>query len=1186
MPTPRTRRHFAVARRRSQKRLRPVNCAILSFSEPDSLKPAFSPGPAPQPGAPLSFNRVFAAAEGWLAAELAQTWRRPLLILTPSARELDEWRREWHFFAPGRPAPLVFPDREILPYDRLAPPADATAQRLATLAALPQLGQGVCIAPLAAALQRLPPRAFLDRHAFVLATGDTLEPESFRQRLVDAGYHTVSEVSEPGELAWRGGIIDLFPTGSPLPYRIELFDAVVETIRQFDPETQLTLQRVERVALLPAREVPVDAAAIQDFRGRFRARFAGDPQRAEIYRAASRGQVPAGAENHLPLFFAETSTLLDHLPPDTILLLPHGLTAAAQALRQDWEERHEERAYDLAHPILRPDELLLSPQEWEDALAGFALVHLHSNGSGRDLPAAAPPDLRAGREEPLASLDTFLRHLPAQARALLAAESPGRQEALAERLGHGGLLPERVDSWQTFMQGDQRLAITVAPLERGLLLKEGSNVSLALISEAQIFGDRVFQQRRSETTRHRSIESLVRDLGDLHAGDYVTHEDYGIGRFQGMATPFAGQGDVNEYVVLEYAGGDLVYVPADHLDRIGRYVGNGASDPALSKLGSHQWDKAKAKARQKAVDAAAELLDIYARRAARQGRRFPPPDDAYWDFVSRFPFEETPDQQDAIDAVIADMTSPHPMDRLVCGDVGFGKTEVALRAAFIAVHGGAQVALLVPTTLLAQQHYETFLDRFAGLPLRIEVLSRFQNGREQKAILAAAASGAVHILIGTHRILQKDVRFHDLGLLILDEEHRFGVRQKEQIKALRAEVDILTLTATPIPRTLNLSMAGLRDMSIISTPPQRRQPVRTFVQTWDDVVVVEACQRELLRGGQVYFLHNEVQSIERLAATLRRLLPEARLRVAHGQMPAGELEAVMLDFYHQRFDILLCTTIIESGIDNPHANTILIDRADKFGLAQLHQLRGRVGRSHQRAYAYLFTPEPRAMTSDAQRRLEAIQSLEDLGVGFALASHDLEIRGAGELLGDQQSGHIDEVGFTLYMELLNDAVAAIRAGRDPHSLSERRAVGPEIHLNTPALIPADYLPDIHLRLQFYKRISDTASDDAISEIMVEMVDRFGPLPAAARTLLCQSRLRLAAQHLGVEKIDAGPAGARLQFGAQTRVSPEKIITLIQQRSQEYQLEGESRLRLRRDLPDGEARCQTLIHLLDELGVPS
>ncbi len=1142
-------------------------------------------GPAPHAGNARTFSQLFGAADCWLAAEMLRQWRKPLLVLLPNPRDLEEWQKEWAFFAPDLDAPLIFPDREILPYDRLAPPADATATRLATLAALPNW-RGLCLAPIAAAVQRLPPRSFLDQHAFVLAVGDHLQPEAFRQRLIDAGYRNVSEVSEPGELAWRGGIIDLFPSGSRLPYRIELFDTSVESIRAFDPENQRTLEKVSGVSLLPAREIPVDAASLNEFRSQFRARFSGDPQRSEVYRAATRGQIPQGSEHYLPLFFAESSHLLMHFPKDGIIFMPPGLDTASQQVRHDWQERHEERAYDTSYPILPPEALILTPSEWEMALQGRGLVHGEQTGQGQALPTDLLPALQGTTEAPLAALETFLRHLPPQGRALIAAESPGRQEALSERLNKSGLWPARLESWSDFLHSTEPIGIMVAPLERGMLIKDRGLVSTALISEAQIFGDRVFAQRRSTLTRQRNVEGLVRDLGELQPGDAVTHEEYGIGLFKGMRTPFAAQGDVNEYVVLEYTNGDLVYVPADHLDRIARYVGNGAGEPALSRLGSHHWEKAKAKAREKAIDAASELLDIYARRAARSGRAFAAPDEGYWDFVSRFPFEETPDQQQAIDAVIQDMISPHPMDRLVCGDVGFGKTEVALRAAFLAAHGGAQVAVLVPTTLLAQQHYENFLNRFAGLPIKVEVLSRFQNAKTHKQVLEAALEGQVHILIGTHRLLQKDVAFKDLGLLILDEEHRFGVRQKERIKALRSEVDILTLTATPIPRTLNLSLAGLRDLSIIATPPQRRQPVRTFVQEWEDAVVVEACQRELHRGGQIYFLHNEVRDIERMASNLKRLLPDARLRVAHGQMPEGELEAVMLDFYHQRFDILLSTTIIESGIDNPHANTILIHRADKFGLAQLHQLRGRVGRSHQRAYAYLFTPDPRAMSDDARRRLNAIQSLEDLGVGFALASHDLEIRGAGELLGEEQSGRMDEVGFTLFMEWLNDAVAAIRAGKDPRSLAEQRANGPEIHLNTPALIPDDYLPDVHLRLQLYKRLSDVRHDAAIGEIMVEMVDRFGPLPAPTRTLLCQTHLRLLAVQMGIEQIDAGPAGARLQFATENQVSPEKIIQRIQQPHSPYQLDGAQRLRIRQTLPDGEARCQEIIQIIDALRTSS
>ncbi|MGK9451220.1 transcription-repair coupling factor [Acidithiobacillus caldus] len=1141
----------------------------------------FSLGAAPGPGVVHSFSQWHGAAGPWLAAQAVGRWQRPILAIVNNARELDAWVREWRFFAPQLGEALVFPDRDILPYDRLSPPAEATATRLATLAALPRW-RGICVTSVAAALQKLPPASFLDQHALVLRRGDQLEPEHFRQRLVDAGYRVVAEVSEPGELAWRGGIIDLFPSGSALPYRIELFDREVESIRSFDPESQRSLAPVVEVSTLPARELPVDEGALQAFRARFRARFSGDPQRAEIYRRASQGAVPAGAEHYLPLFFDTPGKLWDFLPRDAILLTPPGLAEALAQVRADWQERYEEHRHDPSHPLLSPEELLWDSATWQAGLAARGRLAADTGSTAQPLPLAPPPSLQADLDQPLAGLDTFLTGLPGGARALIAAESPGRAEALAEHLRQHGHTPERCADWPSFLRTESPIALAVAPLERGLLEMRGGRVQRALISEAQIFGDRIFAQRRSRSARRRSQEHLIRDLGELQAGDAVTHEDYGIGRFRGLETPFVAAGDVNEYVVLEYAGGDLVYVPADHLDRIARYIGNGVDEPELTRLGSRSWEKAKARARAKAVDAASELLDIYARRAARPGRAFPPPDERYWDFVSRFPFEETPDQQAAIDAVIADMTRTQPMDRLICGDVGFGKTEVALRAAFLAAASGAQVAVLVPTTLLAQQHFENFRDRFAGLPIRVAVLSRFQNARERREILAQLASGAIRIVIGTHRLLSRDVQFCDLGLLILDEEHRFGVRQKEQIKALRSEVDVLTLTATPIPRTLNLSLAGLRDLSIIATPPERRQPVRTFVQVFSEDLVREACQRELHRGGQIYYLHNEVRDIERSAATLRRLVPEARLRVAHGQMPEAELESVMLDFYHQRFDILLCTTIIESGIDNPSANTMLIDRADRFGLAQLHQLRGRVGRSHQRAYCYLFTPDPRAMTEDARRRLDAIQSLEDLGVGFALASHDLEIRGAGELLGDAQSGHMEEVGFTLFMEWLNEAVDAIRAGRDPQSLAESRAEGPRIHLNIAALIPASYIGDVHLRLQFYKRLARIRKIDEIGELMVELIDRFGPIPAELRALLCQTHLRLVAQEMGVLAIDAGPAGARLEFAKTHRVAPEKVIARLQQNPSEFRLEGEQILRWRRDLPEGEARCEATLTLIQSL----
>ncbi|MEW6612112.1 MAG: transcription-repair coupling factor [Pseudomonadota bacterium] len=1154
--------------------------------------PALPPS-LPAAGLPLVIGSLHGCAPAPVLVAAARTWRRPLLVIANSATTLRQLETELRFFgAGGEDLPLLyFPDREVLPYDLFSPPADLTAQRLGTLYAMRGLGQGIVLTVLSAAIQQLPPPSYLEQRAFMLSRGELLDPEAFRLRLVNAGYRQVGQVGEAGEVAWRGGILDLFPTGSATPYRIDLFDNEVDSIRRFDPETQLSSDKVERVALLPAREVPSDEEAVQRFRANFRAEFAGDPQRSSIYKDVSRGLLPAGIEAYLPFFFDTTASLFDYLPAGSAVVLEPSWEQAYQEVWHEWQARYADRQHDRNRPVLAPERLCLPLAAWQETLDRQALVQLETRAveqtppTSLDAAFAPPPDLAASHgQDPFAKLLALVDALPAEARVLIAAESKGRREALHESLRVRQHVPVTVKDWAEFLAGDVRLALVTAPLERGLLqlAAAGDVAEFALVSEAQLFGNRVFAQRRQRAQQKHSLEAVIRDLGELNLDDPVVHEDYGIGLFKGLAMPFAERGDVNEYVMLEYADNDLLYVPIAALDRISRYVGNVTELPALSKLGSDQWSKAKARARAKAIDAAAELLDIYARRAARQGRTFPAPNDAYWDFVSGFPFEETPDQQAAIDAVLADMNSPQPMDRLVCGDVGFGKTEVALRAAFMAVHGGAQVAVLVPTTLLAQQHFENFRDRFAESAVRVELLSRFRSAKEQKAVLEGLAAGAVDVVIGTHRLLQKDVKFKDLGLLILDEEHRFGVRQKDRVKELRAEVDILTLTATPIPRTLNLSLAGLRDLSIISTPPERRLPVKTFVNVWDDTLVREACLREIRRGGQVYFLHNEVQSIERMGHKLANLLPEASIRIAHGQMGEHELEAVMLDFYHQRFNLLLCTTIIESGIDNPQANTIVINRADKLGLAQLHQLRGRVGRSHHRAYAYLITPEPGAMSSDAQKRLEAIQSLEDLGIGFALASHDLEIRGAGEILGEEQSGRIDEVGFTLYSELLSEAVEAIRAGRDPQALSDSRETGPEINLNVPALIPADYLPDVHLRLQMYKRIAQAEDQHQLDELRVEMIDRFGLLPEPVKTLFCQAELKLLAAATGILRIDAGPAGGRIHFGPEPKVKPETIIQLIQTRQQHYRLEGQDKLRLTQALPEGLARCQAMIDLIRTL----
>lgn len=1130
-------------------------------------------------------SRISGCAAALTLTQIARTERRLLLVIADDARELRQLETELRFFGADVPV-LLLPDREVLPYDQFSPPAELTAQRLSTLYALPNLKQGIVLTTLSAAMQVMPPRGYLDQRAFVLKRGDTLEPEAFRLRLVQAGYHQVSQVSEAGEIAWRGSILDIFPSGSERPYRVDLFDNEVDSIRRFDPETQMSGETVTQVSLLPAREVPSDDAAILHFRARYRAEFSGDPQHSRLYRDISQGTLPAGVEAYLPLFFEHSATLFDYLPAHSVITIGSSLEARFHSLWQEWQQRFDAYSHDRSRPVLPPEKLCLSLSALQSQLHTQSVLSFdaQTGADAVDMRYAAPPDLAARQgQDPFSKLLTWADALPPQTRLLIAAESKGRCEALSESLRVRQHSTQRCDDWADFIDGASRFAITVAPLERGLvqLQPQQDQAALVIISEAQLFGNRVFTERRQHKAQQRAMESIIRDLGELSVDDAVVHEDYGVGLFKGLVTPFAERGDLNEYVLLEYAKQDLLYLPVTALDRLSRYVGNATEQPNLSRLGTDHWAKAKAKARTKAIDAAAELLDIYARRAARPGRAFAKPDQAYWDFVSGFPFEETPDQQSAIDAVIADLCSPHPMDRLVCGDVGFGKTEVALRAACIVAHGNAQVAVLAPTTLLAQQHFENFRDRFAGTPVKIDLLSRFRTAKEQEVVLEALAAGQVDIVIGTHRLLQKDIKFKDLGLLVLDEEHRFGVRQKERLKAMRAEVDILTLTATPIPRTLNLSLAGLRDLSIISTPPERRLPVKTVVGEWDNTLIHEACLREIHRGGQIYFLHNEVQSIDRMAATLAQVAPEASIRVAHGQMPEKQLEQIMLDFSHQRFNLLLCTTIIESGIDNPHANTILINRADKLGLAQLHQLRGRVGRSHHRAYAYLITPDPKAISDDARKRLDAIASLEDLGIGFALASHDLEIRGAGEILGEAQSGQIDEVGFSLYSELLKDAVDAIRAGRDPSSLAEHQAEGPEIHLNITALIPADYLPDVHLRLQFYKRLAQARDDDQLMELKVEMTDRFGRLPEPLQVLLKQAGLKNLALRLGILRIDAGPAGARIHFSAQPQIDTGKTLTLIQQQPQQYRFEGQDKLRITQPLPEGLARCQRLMDLLQQ-----
>jgi transcription-repair coupling factor (superfamily II helicase) len=1137
-------------------------------------------------GERFHWGRLYGSSRALAIAAAARQARGLVVAVASDVHGAEELAAELRFFLADPKTPVLgFPDWETLPYDVFSPLPELVSERLLTLHRLPALKRGVLVLPVATLLQRLAPRTYVDAHSLVVAVGDRLDVDATRRRLEGAGYHCVSQVIAHGEYAVRGSLLDVYPMGGREPYRIDLFDDEVESIRTFDPDSQRSRHKVDSVRMLPAREFPLDEDAITAFRQRYRARFEGDPRASLIYREVSEGGVPGGLEYYLPLFFDQTATLFDYLPEDALVIESDDCRRTAVDFLAGVHRRYEQRRHDRERPLLPPSDLYLDADglssrmkappgiRWQVAEVperrkGFARV---ANFATRPLPALA---IQARAAHPAQALKGFIGETGR--RVLLVAESSGRREMLAENLKGFDIRPGIVDGWQAFVDGDLGLGLTVAPLEQGLFL---GPENIALVTETQLYGERVRQERRRRA-RERDGEAVVRNLTELHAGAPVVHEDHGVGRYLGLQTLEVG-GTVTEFLTLEYAKGDKLYVPVSSLHLISRYTGASPENAPLHRLGGDQWERVKRKAAQKARDVAAQLLDIYARREARKGLACAEPADDYAAFAAAFEFEETPDQQQAIEAILADMVSTKPMDRVVCGDVGFGKTEVAMRAAFVAVAGGRQVAMLVPTTLLAQQHYQNFSDRFADWPVRVESLSRFRTAREQRQVLEGLADGTIDIVVGTHKLLQRSVKFRRLGLAIIDEEHRFGVRHKEALKALRAEVDILTLTATPIPRTLNMAMSGLRDLSIIATPPVERHPIKTFITPWNDVLVQEAVLRELKRGGQVYFLHNEVETIENMAQKLETLIPEARVQVAHGQMRERELERVMRDFYHQRFNLLVCTTIIESGIDVPSANTIVMNRADKLGLAELHQLRGRVGRSHHRAYAYLITPQAGAMTADAKKRLEAIESLEELGAGFTLATHDLEIRGAGELLGEEQSGQIHEIGFSLYMDLLERAVQALKAGRTPE-LDRPLDHGAEVDLGLPALLPADYLPDVHTRLVIYKRIASAATQDELKALQVEMIDRFGLLPEQAKNLFAVTALKLKAQPFGIRKIEAGPASGRILFGDQPKVDPTRMIRLIQARPKEFRLEGGDRLKFFRAMGDPAGRVRQVSGVLDEL----
>ncbi|RDI48822.1 transcription-repair coupling factor [Aquicella lusitana] len=1139
----------------------------------------FHPPLPQQAGERLHWKNLYGASTGLALAQVIAERKQPFLIIAQDSLAVSHLIDELQFFGNAAETLLTFPDWETLPYDHFSPHQDIISERLSALYRIPTLGTGAIITTVSTLMHSLPPSDFLEGHSFLLKLGDLLNIDILRTRLTKAGYHAVSQVREHGEFAIRGSIIDLFPMGSRTPFRIDLFDNEVDSIRVFSPDTQRSLEKLTEIRLLPAKEFPLTENAIEHFRQAWRSQFGGNPLKSPIYQDISEGICSPGIEYYLPLFFDKTATLFDYLPDNTCVVSIGDLEAKAVEFWQEIEMRYEQGRHDTSRPLLSPKSLFVSAQSLKLSLRDYPQISInhHEIKDTYTFATEAAPSLDIDHKatQPLAALQKFAADYPG--RLLFCAETAGRREVLLQLFRTISLSPTYFHSWREFLASDKTRGIVVAPLEEGFCL---SDLALTLLTETQLYGKRVMQRR----LRKKSVQdpdALIRDLTELQIDDPVVHIDHGVGRYRGLQTLKVGD-QVAEFLCLEYQGGDKLYVPVASLHLISRYTGTDLEHTPINKLGTENWQRAKRKAAEKVRDVAAELLDLYAKRAARPGHKYTLPDEQYAAFAAAFPFEETPDQLQAIEQVFNDMTSDKPMDRVICGDVGFGKTEVALRAAFLAVQNGKQVALLVPTTLLAQQHFQNFQDRFADWPIQVEMLSRFRTGKEQKNILQRMENGKIDIIIGTHKLLQQDIKFKSLGLVIIDEEHRFGVKQKEKLKALRTTIDMLTLTATPIPRTMNMALSGIRDLSVIATPPARRLSVKTFVHEYNDAIIQEAIQREIMRGGQVYFLHNDITTINKKAEEISTLVHEARPTVAHGQMHERELERVMSEFYHRHFNVLVCSTIIESGIDVPTANTIIINRADKFGLAQLHQLRGRVGRSHHQAYAYLLIPSREHITDHAAKRLDAIAALDDLGIGFTLATHDLEIRGAGELLGEEQSGEMQEIGFTLYMDLLSRAVDALKAGKEPDFDKSLLHQGSEIDLHLTALIPENYLGDVQLRLQFYKRIATAKETAELDEIQVEMIDRFGLLPDQLKNLFALTELKLKAEKLGIIKLEAGEKGGKFEFSERPQVKPETIIRLIQTKPQQYRLDGPTRLRFTLDTHEPKERIGRVEKLLDEL----
>ena len=1151
---------------------------ILSKSAPALLYPPLPPSDKES----IAWNNLHGSTVGYAIAEVARTYSEVVFIVLDDPHELTILEEEIHYYLGNDDLPVFhFPGLECLPYEHLSPHQEVGSERIRILSQLPKLKHGVLLIQTSTLLQFLPPVDYIYSHSFIISVGQSIDFEQFRLRLLDSNYVAVDLVVSSGEFASRGGLIDVFPVGVELPFRLEFFDDEIDSIRFFDPDTQRTIDRVSQIEIRPAREFPMTETGINQFRSAFRENFDCDPLTQSVYTEVSHGNTPPGIEFYLPLFFEQSTSIFDYLDESTLLITSAAIESELSGFMHDVEQRYENYRHDTMRRILSPDKIYLQPGAAIEKIRGLRRIELNNPDAKNTWSAPSTPiDNLPVNTRVANAYGPLLDYLQsAKNRILIVAGSEGRLNLIEQALASHRVATSVLSDFDEFLKTrDCQVGLAVCAVSRGLKLPD---LGFEVISESQLFGEQVLRQRQ-RSRFSKDPDSVIKSLAELNVNDPVTHIDHGVGRYRGLYR-MDNSDDDTEYIIIEYQNQGRLYIPILSLQEVNRYIGGTPDTAPWHRLGSNQWEKAKQQARQKTYDVATELLEMDATRQAREGIANAVHAEDFAAFTSEFQFEETPDQLQAIEDVIQDLVSMKPMDRLICGDVGFGKTEVALRAAFIAVHNGRQVAILTPTTLLAQQHYETFTSRFSKWPVVIEALSRFKTSGQNKNIIQRTKNGMVDILIGTHKLLQDAIGFANLGLVIIDEEHRFGVRQKEKLKKLRQNVDILAMTATPIPRTLNMAISGFRSISVIATPPVNRLPIRTFIQAYENHVVREACLREIRRGGQIFFLHNKVSTIERMAEELQQLVPEAAVRVGHGQMPELQLEMIMLDFYHQRFNILVCSTIIESGIDIPTANTIIINRADKFGLAQLHQLRGRVGRSHHQAYAYLLVPDLEHITRDSSKRLDAIYAMGELGSGYTLATHDLEIRGAGELLGETQSGLIDKVGFSIYSQYLDSAIKSIREGILPEA---RDAIThPDetlIDLHVPAYFPDEYLPDAHSRLTFYKRISNSVFIEDLDELQIEAIDRFGLLPDPARNMFRLTALKIHAERLGIRKVQIDESGGTILFRKNPALDMSKLLDLVQNCPQELRFRPNGSLEFRKQLENPSERLDKIERFMEDV----